>query len=229
MSPRLASLFLLPALATGCLGDDHPTSLAEVTNLEMHVVGEGTDGVVSTLTVHIRGEEWCILAHRDLVAVMPGIAGHAIYGGDASDDLCATPIITLVLAESAWLPDQVLRISDPSLEVDVELGDLLVPRAATLLEPADRVMRTDTEIAATWSPASDVGRLAFSSLLGAGSATLSSEPDGQLRGYRPRPLDATATELGLSAHAVGPLPCSDDASCHVDLRWTVPFAVTIAR
>jgi hypothetical protein len=229
MSLRLASLLVLPALATGCLGDDYPSSLAEVTNLRIAVEGHGHDGVVSMLTVRITGEEPCIRAGRYFNAVMTGIADRTGTAGDDSEDFCDTPVLNLSLVQQAHVPDQVLRISDPSLLVSIELGDLLVPRAASLLAPADGVVRADTSVAATWSPASDLGRREFRSSLGAGSAALDAQPDGELGGYAPWPLDATATELRVSAALNGPLPCGDDATCEVRMGWSVPFDVTVAR
>jgi hypothetical protein len=227
---RLASLLVLPLVATGCFGNDNPTSLADVDDLRVIVDSyASTDGAVSQLTIHIAGSDDCIRAAPGFVAFMTGIGERTVRRGDESEDFCDTPSIDLRLSREARLPSQVLRVSDESLEVVIELGDLLMPRTAALATPADGVVRSGAPLAITWAPATELDDTGFRAEIAPFELDLDADPSGLLRGMVPGTLPASGPQqLRVIGELDAPLACSN-AECSASLGWIRELAVEIAR
>jgi hypothetical protein len=227
---RLASL-LLPALAaTGCLTKDYPSSLEDVDDLRVIVAAyTGGEGAVSQLTVRIEGDDDCIRAAPGFVAYMTGIGRRSVDRGDDSADFCDTPSINLSLTSEAHVPSQVLRVSDESLEVVVELGDLLVPRAAVLVEPADGVVHSRSPLAIDWTPATRLADTTFRAELSPFDLALGADRStGRLRGTVPGTIpESRPQQLRVIGDLDGPLPCSN-ASCAASVTWTLNLTVQAA-
>jgi hypothetical protein len=226
---RLASVLLLPLAATGCLSKSYPASLEDVDDLRIRVEAVSTGGdAVSELTIRITGDDECIRAAPGFVAFMTGIGERRVYAGDDSADFCDTPSIFLGLTSAAQLPSQVLRVSDESLEVVIELGDLLVPRTAVLAEPADGVVLGGAPLAIAWAPATRLDETFFHAELSQLTVPLDADAAGTLRGAVPGTIPGNeAPTLRVIGELDGPLACSN-ADCAASVDWRKDLAVQLA-
>jgi hypothetical protein len=154
---RLAFLASLLA-ATAC--QDVAYSLDEVDDLALQVrVSSSSEG--ASVTVFVGGNNDGIALDESFGLIVDGrhssAPRDAIHRGNDDLDFYEPPQISMLVPPSVD-SDVDLAITDRSKTVHIALGDLLVPRTATWVQPATGVIHSGDAIAVRWSPESDLQR-----------------------------------------------------------------------
>jgi hypothetical protein len=237
MNRATTALVLGSALAGAACGDEPAppvysmaTRLAEVEDLAIGI-SVWNERQETKIAVDIAGS-------NDLIELGPGFSiavddfrfepgSPQVIHGSLDPSMPATPWIELVIPLAQQTPDAVLTITDGESTATVLLGDLLVPRIARWLEPADGVVRSGDEVAISWEPAGDVRTGAFAGyvlgLFEQGDVALTATPPDVLTGTLPVLPAGPEAAIGIGWQP----PVVESACLHGRCRLTAHAAATL--
>jgi hypothetical protein len=248
MMRALACLLLICASTAACDGDDDghdpdfPIGLDRVRDLAIVARLEpGVGSATETLHVRVGGDAICIAAGGDFAVTLPGATATRLDRGDTVRDLCGLavdgPQAILELSDAARTAPAFLTVSDEYKSVRIDLGDLLLPRQATLVAPTDGALHSGQAYEVAWAPA--LGLTTARALANADPDDLS-QPSIDLGPT----LDAAASRVTGTAPAFADdrddvtlrasiegsrsAPC-EGAACSVVGRWYGRFPIALRR
>jgi hypothetical protein len=150
------------------------TLLADLPNLtpgvyaEMGTLYEGlANAQTRTITVGLGyGDhlDYCPLLYPNFHATVDDTPVGEIFAGgvycySTGGPRCDPPTFTFTIPASDQSRNAVLTFSDSSLTVTVALGDVLVPRAITLVGASDWIFQSQQAVTVQWSTAADLATL----------------------------------------------------------------------
>jgi hypothetical protein len=243
MRPGLPCLLFACAIAAGC-GDpdgpdpDFPIGLDRVRDLGVSAaIAQPRGDQPRTLDVRVGGDAICIAAGSEFAVTLPGATTTMLNRGRHDEDFCGggfyDPSALLVLDENALPSPAILTVGDEYHTVQLDLGDLLAPRAATLVAPADGVLHSGQAFEVAWTPGLGVGDVSARAHIYAPSelTTLAPVADGDTRLTGTAPAftaDRDDAELAASLRGFRSVSC-EGARCSVGGTWSATFPVALRR
>jgi hypothetical protein len=160
MTPaRFAAIGL--CMLTACAEEEEPRAyhLSEVDDLRVGLfINASSDAGEAGLRLSVMGGELISLGADFGLRVndYPAMRGRDhVHSGRAIPELPSFPEVTMMIpAEHRVAPAEVV-VTDGVDEIVFSLGDALLPRSATWVQPASGILAANDEIAVQWSPATD--------------------------------------------------------------------------
>jgi hypothetical protein len=238
---RLACLVFLSALVPACADGpdrpdlDFPIGLDRVRDLGIGVSASLPEAPAPrTLEVTINGDAFCILAGAELAATLPGATTTALGRGGIDPEFCGqNPSVTLTLSTEALVSPAILTVGDEYKTFHVDLGDLLVPREAAVVSPADGVLHGGQAVEVAWAPALELANATASAIVytPTDSHVLDARADagGRITGTAPAfAEDRDDAELRATIRGNVPVQC-DAATCYLRGEWTASRPIALRR
>jgi hypothetical protein len=214
MTAARLSVFSTCLLLSACAEEEIPgyRSLAEAENL-------GVSLRLSAVSDTDEMDLWLMISGRQPIALgsdfglrvndYPAESGRdsVIAGRLIPVDLPTFPSVSMKIPAAQRVAPAEVVVTDGLDEIVFDLGDALLPRSATWLQPADGVLHGGDDVALQWSPATD----------SLGSDLLASVyPQEQYV----RELELTADAAGVLTGTTRALVPADDAG--VGISWRPP-------
>jgi hypothetical protein len=242
MRHGLACLLFVCAIAAGC-GDpdgpdpDFPIGLDRVRDLSVSIHALLPEDGPATLRVTVWGDAICIAAGSEFAVTLPGAETLEWDRGRNDEDFCGgrlfAPHVVLAVDRDALTTPAIVTVSDQYESVRLDLGDLLVPRVATLVAPADGVLHSGQPIDVRWSPALAIADVTALGHVAGDDETHTLAPaaagDSRLTATAPafvRDADDATVEVSLGGDRA--IPC-DGARCSARATWSATFPIALRR
>jgi hypothetical protein len=236
LSRCLAVLLLSATLAPACNSSeedpDFPYGLDSVRELRVVAHASTLPGAARpTLKVSIEGDALCIEAGSEFAVTLPGATTAVLERGSNDVDFCgvASPHAFLEIPAGPLPMPTIVTVGDEFKSVQLDLGDLLAPRTATLVAPADGALHSGQLIEVAWAPALGVASTGAQAILSAPGNPLSAATDGGSRLTATAPdfaADSDDESLTVSLRGERPVPC-DGARCSAGGEWGARFPVAL--
>jgi hypothetical protein len=238
LSRCLALLLLSATFSPACGSTDEdpefPYGLDDVRELSVTAYATTLPGAPRpTLKVSIDGNAECIAAGSEFAVTLPGATTAVLEPGDNDVDTCGVfgPHAFLALPDGPMPTPTIVTVGDQFKTIQLDLGDLLVPRQAALVVPADRALHSGQTLEVVWAPALGVADTGAWALLSAPGYALSALADGDARMTAIAPTfaaDIDDVSLSVSLRGERAVAC-EGARCTAGGEWGALFPVALRR